>query len=458
CSQYRTFTKCQYQLKAKIYHDGTYQIFYSQHHEHELLEDTRLPTDIRSNIRDLAMKGLTIGQIQKIMEPFVPFFEVTNIDNIFVCITTRQLLSTCKWSCTLAIDCTYKITSCELPLLIFGTSDINRRYFPMGLCLISTDETTKTFVTFLKGIQVWAATANHQPYTINVIMADGAPGLTAAVSNELPTCRRLMCWPHVLRKVREHRSLIKNKEKFLMVEKDIKELQLAFNDQVFFAGAKLMLEKWATDKDLNKFSQYFSEQWLSHLCYWYEGAARFTPSSNNGLESLNGRIKQHYTMRNKLPLAPFLQLAEKMLVDWSTNNVQQPFQLHLTINNDLDVKAYDWINKVDRNEILQLDAFTFVVPSKEPQMNIRSWINCLYSMTWSSYEHFKQWLGSARLLNYSNMLPPIFCSCKYGLKEYSCIHTIGLMMIWGVRPIPQLIGKRNPKGRRKKVKYVLSKD
>ncbi|CAF3728201.1 unnamed protein product [Rotaria sp. Silwood1] len=105
----------------------------------------------------------------------------------------------------------------------------------MGLCLIATDETTETFVTFLKGIQVWAATANHQPYTKNVIMADGAPGLTAAV------------------------SLIKNKEKFLMVEKDTKELQLAFNDQVFFAGAKLMLEKWATDKDLNKFSQYFSE-------------------------------------------------------------------------------------------------------------------------------------------------------------------------------------------------------
>jgi len=30
-------------------------------------------------------------------------------------------------------------------------------------------------------------------------------------------------------------------------------------------------------------------------------------------------------------------------------------------------KAYDWIKKIDRNDILQLDAFTFVVPSKEPQ-------------------------------------------------------------------------------------------
>jgi hypothetical protein len=121
------------------------------------------------------------------------------------------------------------------------------------------------------------------------------------------------------------------------MEKDIKDLQFAFNDQVFFAGAKLMLQKWAADKDLNKFSQYFSEQWISHLCYWYEGAAQFTPFSNNGLESLNGHIKQHYTMRNKLPLARFLQLAVKMLVDWSTNNVQQPFQIHLTISNGLDL-------------------------------------------------------------------------------------------------------------------------
>ncbi len=44
CSQYRTFTKCQYQLKAKRYHDGNYQIFYSQHHEHDTLENTRLPS------------------------------------------------------------------------------------------------------------------------------------------------------------------------------------------------------------------------------------------------------------------------------------------------------------------------------------------------------------------------------------------------------------------------------
>jgi len=177
-----------------------------------------------------------------------------------------------------------------------------------------------------------------------------------------------------------------------------------------------MLEKWAADKGLHKFWQYFSQQWLSHLCYWYEEVARFSPSTNNRLESLNGHIKQHYTMRNKLPLVLFLQLAEKMLLDWLTSKMQQTFHIHLTIDTDLDLKSYYWINKVDRNEIWHLDEFIFVVPTKAPQMNTRSWVNYFYTMTWLFYDHFKQCLGSARILNYSNMLPPIFCSCKLGLK------------------------------------------
>jgi len=77
-------------------------------------------------------------------------------------------------------------------------------------------------------------------------------------------------------------------------------------------------------------------------------------------------------------------------------------------------------------------------------MNTRAWVNYLYTITWLSYDHFKHWLGSARILNYSNMSPPIFCS----RKQYSCIHTTGLVMIWGVRTVPQLIEKGNTKDRR----------
>jgi hypothetical protein len=83
CSQYRRFTKCQYQLKAKVYHDGHYQIFYSEQHEHEPLENTSLPIEIRALVRDLALKGLTIAQIKKTMEVLHPDISIdTKIRNI----------------------------------------------------------------------------------------------------------------------------------------------------------------------------------------------------------------------------------------------------------------------------------------------------------------------------------------------------------------------------------------
>jgi len=63
CSQYRRFTECQYQWKSKVYHDGHYQIFYSQHHEHHSLENITLSIEIRSIVRDLPLKVLTISQI-----------------------------------------------------------------------------------------------------------------------------------------------------------------------------------------------------------------------------------------------------------------------------------------------------------------------------------------------------------------------------------------------------------
>ncbi|CAF1309729.1 unnamed protein product [Didymodactylos carnosus] len=94
-------------------------------------------------------------------EIFVPYFHVVDVNNTFIFMTTRQLLSTCLHSSVLAIDCTYKVTSNALPLLVFGTSDMNRKFYPMGLCLISTDESATTYKTFFRELQVCASRINY---------------------------------------------------------------------------------------------------------------------------------------------------------------------------------------------------------------------------------------------------------------------------------------------------------
>ncbi|CAF1575842.1 unnamed protein product [Rotaria sp. Silwood1] len=91
-------------------------------------------------------------------------------------------------------------------------------------------------------------------------------------------------------------------------------------------------------------------------------------------------------------------------------------------------------------------------------MDTLLWIQHYHSLSWNSYDEFIDWLNSACLLDFSCLTPPLFCSCKYGLKEYSCIHSLGLLMMWSHRKIPQQLGIRRGKGRPKKVKLALTKD
>ncbi|CAF1573401.1 unnamed protein product, partial [Didymodactylos carnosus] len=60
--------------------------------------------------------------------------------------------------------------------------------------------------------------------------------------------------------------------------------------------------------------------------------------------------------------------------------------------------------------------------------------------------------------DFSRITAPWYCTCRFGQKEYSCVHTISLMIIWGFKTVPQIIGQRKGKSRPKKVKAALTKD
>ncbi|CAF4700173.1 unnamed protein product [Rotaria sp. Silwood1] len=91
-------------------------------------------------------------------------------------------------------------------------------------------------------------------------------------------------------------------------------------------------------------------------------------------------------------------------------------------------------------------------------MDTLLWVQLYRSISWNSYDEFIDWLNSARLLDFSHLTSPLFCSCKYDLKEYSCIHSLGLLIMWGHLKIPQQLRRRRGKGRLKKVKLALTKD
>ncbi|CAF1149215.1 unnamed protein product [Didymodactylos carnosus] len=147
-----------------------------------------------------------------------------------------------------------------------------------------------------------------------------------------------------------------------------------------------------------------------------------------------------------------------MLYDWSLASANTPFAIQIEFTDDLAVRAYQWLQKLDRTKVLYLDAASYAVPSSEQKMSTSLWIQYYNSMPWNSYDEFIDWLNSARLVDFSRLTPTLFCSCKYDLQEYSCVHSLGLLMMWDHRKVPQPLAIRRGKGRQKKVKLALTKD
>lgn len=92
-------------------------------------------------------------------------------------------------------------------------------------------------------------------------------------------------------------------------------IQQAPNRPTFKMMTKLFCEKWESVEP--DFITYFQKECLSAHCNWYEGAADYTPSTNNGLESHNATIKKRITLRRRLPMNEFLISMKQMTADVS---------------------------------------------------------------------------------------------------------------------------------------------
>ncbi|CAF1550482.1 unnamed protein product, partial [Rotaria sordida] len=388
-----------------------------------------------------------------IHEPFVAKFYINSCNDIFVFITTRKLISTAPLSGMLQVDATFKLNWNELPVLVFGSSDGNRRFFPYGIAVIGTDEAASSYITLFQTVKECVFNVTGLQYNVQYLMADGGKGITTAQQFELPNCRRLMCWSHAIRKIRQHRKMIPV-EKWRGIERDISTLQLSFNDNIFQKGSSLLLTKWKSDPELFMFANYFEQTWLLDLKFWYEGAAIGYPLTNNGLESLNNRIKQQYTLRNKLPLPKFISTMDTMLREWSRKTAEDEFQTYPKISVEIEKQAWKWLKDLNKNSIFHWHSYSYIVPSTSNKDYSSSlWLQEYATFPWKKFEDFSKWFYAGRLVTL-----PMMCSCKTNLKTYVCKHAVGISIHFGLYIISdpnklESLGKR--RGRPKKAGPAL---
>ena len=96
------------------------------------------------------------------------------------------------------LDGTYRITINNFPLSIYGRSDMNRKFFPIAIAMISSEK-NEMLVNFFIALQTCARFFGIN-FHCQYIMIDAAPEEALAIRKAWPSAIVLMCWFHVKKK------------------------------------------------------------------------------------------------------------------------------------------------------------------------------------------------------------------------------------------------------------------
>ncbi|CAF3865067.1 unnamed protein product, partial [Didymodactylos carnosus] len=111
------------------------------------------------------------------------------------------------------------------------------------------------------------------------------------------------------------------------------------------------------------------------------------PSTNNGLESSNGKIKEQYTLRVKLNLSSFLPTMQQMLSEWSSKSTEEPFHTFPVVSVAQEKEALTWLQSLDKKTILHWYGNSYIVPSTfNHQYNSMLWLQEYSTLPWTQWD------------------------------------------------------------------------
>lgn len=281
--------------------------------------------------------------------------------------------------------------------------------------------------------------------TTNV--ADGADAIRNAFYGSFQSAKKdIMCFAHVLRNVLKRKFTNQN-NKNLIIE-DIQKMQLAPDKKTFKQMTKLFLDKW---KNIEAdFAEYFKKQWLGVHCNWYEGAANYTPSTNNALEGYNSVIKRKVTLRRRLPLLEFLGSMKQMAAEKS-NDLYKQLKI-VASEPSLDKKLLQNAALLEQSSFKAFkakrcaeDLNTYLLPSSScaaENANEAHWKE-IEKRNWKSFDEFIQYgyqkFWVVKLDTTDKWKIKSSCTCPVFGKQYICKHIVALAFRGKIAECPESI-------------------
>lgn len=382
-------------------------------------------------------------------DPFILNYETSNIhQNMFFrfCITTPHLLKQISTLQNFCIDATYKLNWMGFPLVVFGTVDRMKCFHPL-LYGCTTNETTDDYRFIFKSIKEGVEKYFGTQLDAKILIADGDRAIGNAFMDIFPNFEKvIMCYAHVVRNINKRPFTSTNNKRLIL--DDIYYMHLASNRETFDKMSELFLKKW---QDIETdFITYFQQQWLDACSNWFEGAAVYFPSHNNGVESHNSNIKRNWTFRKRLPLNQFFiamcemtTAASKKSSSGDRKIAKEPTIKKVMLKKaaELEINNFKFfIARKQKNK----DHTVFLIPSESCKENeaTRQFYKNIQKKSWQSFDEYiehgfnKFYVVSLSMDNWKTNSQ---CLCPSFYKQNICKHIIALAIRSKLFELPQSV-------------------
>lgn len=350
------------------------------------------------------------------------------------CLSTPRLLEKFIGLKTICIDATYKLNWNGFPLVVLGTVDREKKFHPLVYACMS-HETTEDYTFVFETMKNVIENLFEESFEPEKLIADGAMPIRNAFFNVYESAKMdVMCFAHVIRNIRKRPFTMQNNK--ALVLDDIRKIQSAPNRGTFEKMSKLFCEKW--EKIEPMFVEYFRNTWLGALANWYEGAALYTPSTNNAVESHNATIKRKVTLRRRLPFNQFLVAMKEL-----TQHISSQFasgkrviatkpaikRCIMTAAAAIYQNHFNYFKVKNSEENISM----FLVASKrcDAANANRNYYQDLVKRQWTSFDEFILYgfqMFYIIKLSKTSWNTESTCTCVCFFKENICKHVIALAM------------------------------
>lgn len=354
---------------------------------------------------------------------FITNYQI-DVDIFRVTITSICLLKSLTQCYSLSVDGTYKLNILKYPLIVIGVVDQRKKFHPV-LFMISNIETMNDYIYgFTEIISKFTFYFGREPVISNII-SDGSRTIAGACEKVFgSSVRRRTCYFHMKKNVDVYLKKVDDEDIRKQLENDIYSIHLASSDDLFNLSISLFLLKYENStRQVNAVIEYIKANWLGEFRYWYEGACRHAPSTNNGIESFNRKIKDTGTMRTQLPLMQFINRMFSFLHFISINSrigLEYEIGTSPIVTNSLWVQSIKFYHKI-KNQII--DSQTPLI------FNCNTLKFTEEPISLVTFEEYKRFTFNYIILEIEGTTA--FCSCKFNQKDYICSHSLGLLIKLG---------------------------